>query len=148
MVNRRHFVIVALLFVSVAGVGIWWYWSRDAAKRFSEMPPAERVAAIRDSGGSPAMDLLLAALKDEDADVRIVAAQHLRGEGWRGSEKAAALVDALKDPHSGVRREAAEALCSMASDASPALCEALKHPSPRVRAGAALALGDVGMGMG
>jgi HEAT repeat protein len=148
MDKRRLYCIGILLVILAVGASARWYWGRDPAKQLREMTPAERVAAIRDTGGNADVDFLLAALKDEDADVRIVAAQHLHRDGWRGAERAAALVAALRDPHTGVRREAAESLCRIGPDASSALCEALKDPDPRVRAGAALALGDVGFGMG
>src|SRR5438874_3032987 len=119
MVNRRHIVIAALLIVIAAGAAVWWYWPRDTAKQFSEMTPAERVATIRDRRGSPDVDFLLAALKDENVDVRIMAADRLRGETLpRGAERAAALVEALKDDHPGVRRAVALALGWIGPDAS------------------------------
>src|SRR5712692_9370746 len=140
MPKNRRILVLAVLIALVAAIGAWLYWFRDAAKQLRDITPAELVAAIRDISGSPDVDLLLAALKDDDADVRIVAAQHLGKEGWRGAERAAALVEALGDRHPGVRREAAESLCSIGAAAGPALCEALKDSDPRVRAGAALAL--------
>jgi HEAT repeat protein len=113
----------------------------DAAARLKDPNPAVRVAAIRDAPGAVSADLLLAALKDPDADVRLVAAQHL---GYRGDERnLRALVEALGDPHAGVRREAAEALCLIGAPAVPLLCEALQSPDPHVRAEAAIALSNV-----
>jgi HEAT repeat protein len=138
-----------------AGVGLGfgavllgvWLWNRSAAIRWSDMSAAERVAAIRDRQEAD-VDFIIEALKDPDADVRLVAAQHLRGERRKGAQRAEALIEALKDPHAGIRRQAAESLCSIGADAGPLLCEALKNPDPLVRAGAALALGDIGMMMG
>lgn len=101
--------------------------------------PAVRVAAIRAGLGQSS---LIAALQDEDADVRLVAAQHLGGDGQGASERARALVGALGDAHAGVRREVAETLQRIGAAAVPALSEALRHPDARVRAGAVLALGD------
>src|SRR5262249_42092776 len=80
--------------------------------------PAVRVAAIR-AGASDAF--LLQALRDEDADVRLIAAQHLGGTGGAIPARIAALVEALGDPHAGVRREAAESLYRIGTTAAPAL---------------------------
>jgi HEAT repeat protein len=105
--------------------------------------PAERAAAVRAMGYPGDVPRLLGALHDENADVRLLAAEHLGGRGPQSAERTRGLIDVLKDPHAGVRREAAEALSSIGADAVPALCEALADPDPRVRAGAALALSDV-----
>jgi HEAT repeat protein len=106
--------------------------------------PAVRVAAIRAlpwQGGDP--NLLIAALKDENTDVRLVAAERLGGQGPDGVRRAEALVEVLDTLHLGVRREAAESLCSIGPDSGPVLIRALADPRPRVRAGAALALGEL-----
>jgi HEAT repeat protein len=133
-----------LLVLALGAAGLIWATGRgaaDAAARLKDPNPAVRVTAIRDTPGALSADLLIAALKDPDADVRLVAAQHL---GYRGDErKLRALVEALADPHAGVRREAAEALCLIGAPAVPLLCEALQSPDPHVRAEAAVALSDV-----
>src|SRR5262245_41325689 len=141
----------ALLILGVAvAVCAFWFWNRRPSARWQDMSPAMRVAAIRDTRATPDVDLLLQALTDEDTDVRLVAVMHLRGLESRGAEIARALIEALKDSHAGVRREAAESLSKIGPESGPALTEAPKDPNPRVRAGAALALGDIGsvMGMG
>jgi HEAT repeat protein len=43
------------------------------------------------------------------------------------------LIQAFKDPHIGVRQEAAWALADIGADAVPYLAEALADPDPRVR---------------
>jgi HEAT repeat protein len=145
MGDRR---IIAAAFLVGAGAAIfaYWRWNRNG-RDWNEMTSAERVAAIRDERRSDA-DILIAALKDNDPDVRIVAAQHIGRSSGRETEGVMALVAALGDAHAGVRREAAEALCHLGAVSGPALCDALNDPNPRVRAGAALALGDVGFSMG
>ncbi len=114
--------------------------------------PAVRAAAIRAMGWQGYAvgwqgdaSLLIEALRDENADVRLLAAEHLGRNGSQGDWRATALIDALKDPHTGVRRAAAESLCSIGPESAAALIKALTDPDPRVRAGAALALGDVGL---
>src|SRR5262249_17099968 len=107
----------------------------------------ERAAAVRDAR-EPDADRLVEALKDEDADVRLVVVAKIRRERREGDEIARALVESLKYPHVGVRREVAAALCGMGPSVAPVLYEALKHADPFVRAGAAMAFGDEGMFMG
>ena len=114
--------------------------SAGAAAKLKDPSPAVRVAAIRDSGERIPDHLLVAALKDADADVRLVAAEHLRGQD---ETSVRALIAALGDPHAGVRRQAAESLCWIGAPAVPQLCEALKDVDPHVRAEAAIALSDV-----
>jgi HEAT repeat protein len=104
--------------------------------------PGVRLAAVRDLDRDAGVDRLIDALNDEDADVRMVAANRL-GQGDRHAEKKTpALVEALRDRHPCVRREAALSLGMIGPPAVPALCEALHDADPRVRAGAALALGN------
>jgi HEAT repeat protein len=133
-----------LLALALGAAGVIWVTGRgtaDAAARLKDPNPAVRAAAIRDSRELIPAHLLTAALKDPDADVRLVAAQHL---GYRGDERnVRALVEALGDPHAGVRREAAESLCLIGTPAVPLLCEALRSPDPHVRAEAAVALSNV-----
>jgi HEAT repeat protein len=149
MRRRRVSYTLVLAFLAVGAV-FWWVQSRkdEVAARLKDPSPAVRVAAIREADRTPDEDLLIAALSDEDADVRLVAAQRLRGHGPEAAKRARALIVALKDEHAGVRREAAESLYWMGPGSGPALIGALNDPNPRVRAGAALALGDVGAIMG
>lgn len=112
----------------------------NAAAMLQDPSPAVRVAAIRDSHERLPDHLLIEALKDADADVRLVAAQRLRGQD---ETTIRALIASLGDRHAGVRREAAESLCLIGAPAVPLLCEALKSPDPHVRAEAAVALSNV-----
>jgi HEAT repeat protein len=132
-----------LLALTLGAAGVIWATGRGtagAAARLKDPNPAVRVAAIRDSQERLPPHLLIGALQDEDADVRLVAAQRLRGQDEASIR---ALVSALGDRHAGVRRQAAESLCWIGAPAVPQLCEALKAPDPHVRAEAALALSDV-----
>src|SRR5262245_3927743 len=102
MKDRRATV---LAFAAVSGalllalaVGLWLD-RRDWERELRDPDPAVRAGAVRDMPHQGNQHLLVAALRDEDADVRLVAV------GRVGD--AEALVQALKDPHAGVRRQAA-----------------------------------------
>jgi HEAT repeat protein len=82
---------------------------------------------------------LIDRLRDDNPDVRLLAAQRLRGANGAAL---AALVGALKDEHVSVCREAAWSLGAAGPDAWLQLRDALRDEEPRVRAGAALALSD------
>jgi HEAT repeat protein len=101
--------------------------------------PAVRAAAVRALARAGRQDLLLGALADPDADVRLLVVERLGGPGPGAEDRVRALVKALADPHGGVRREAANTLCALGPEAAPALYEALEDYNPRVRAGAAWA---------
>ena len=140
-------ILLALVLVAVGagfGAAIIAWQQGNWTPALKDKNPAVRVAAIRAMGWHGEANLLIEALQDDNADVRLVAAQHLGAQGPEGERRAAALVGALKDAHAGVRREAAETLCWIGPESAPALYHALTDPDPRVRAGAALALGDVG----
>jgi HEAT repeat protein len=150
--STRPLIVMVVLLVLALGVGIGaqalsrndpWYHPRAA---FRDPNPAVRVAAIRALGWHEDASFLIPALRDENADVRLMAAMRLGGAGAGGTERAKALVEALDDPHLGVRREASEALCSIGPKSGPVLCRALGDPRPRVRAGAARALSGAGCG--
>jgi len=148
-------ILLALVLVAVgAGFGavIVNIGQGGPAASLKDKDPAMRVAALRAMRWHGDVNLLIGALRDENADVRLLAAEYLDGPGPQlgefdpeGEKRAAALVGALKDPHAGVRRMAAESLCLIGPESAPALIQALTDPDPRVRAGAALALGDVGV---
>jgi HEAT repeat protein len=102
--------------------------------------PGVRAGAIRSREIPLDSDLLIQALKDENADVRLLAARHLRGPGPAASKRIRALIEAFKDPHAGVRREAAKSVGLFGPEAAALLNKALKDPDPRVSAGAAYAV--------
>jgi hypothetical protein len=93
--------------------------------------PAGRIAAIRALNGPPPNELL----HDEDPDVRLVAVSRLTNHADH--------LRALRDPHPGVRREAAWGLTQGGARACPFLREALQDKDPHVRAGAAQAILDM-----
>jgi HEAT repeat protein len=129
------------LALAAAVAGLFYFSSLGGrANALRDKNPAVRAAALRDGGRDLGTQLLLEALHDEDADVRLLAAQRLGGSGPDTEKRTAALLLALKDPHAGVRREAAEALSFIGPAATPALCKALEDEDPRVRVGAAFAL--------
>src|SRR5262249_403808 len=100
--------------VVVTGVVVIWIdlrlTSRTGPVSLDDADPAARAAAIRNLSrpGSPLpLPALRRALQDENADVRLLAAMTLSREPWEDQEVVAALVQALADPHKGVRRAAA-----------------------------------------
>jgi HEAT repeat protein len=96
--------------------------------------------------GKPGRDALLKLLRDEDEELRRLAAYELLFTG-ASPEVAAALLDALNDLDGDVRRNAATWLHTGGVEARvavPALTKRLLDPWPLVRAAAAKSLGDYG----
>jgi HEAT repeat protein len=149
MLGRRIFLALALILVGVVlGAVIANLPQSYSAASVRDENPAVRVEAIRAMGWHGDANVFIDALRDENADVRLLAAEHLGGGDFKDERQSAALIAALKDPHAGVRRVAAESLLSIGPESAPALIKALTDPDPRVRAGAALALGDVRLDRG
>jgi HEAT repeat protein len=141
MKSRRAVVVVAVVLIAVAAVALWVVIrSRRLDAELRDPNPAVRLAAIRRLDKYADVDLLIAALKDDDADVRLVSAWRLGEAVVPGEKRVSALIEALKDRHAGVRRAAAESLWSIGPESGPALIAALKDPDPHVRAGAVFAL--------
>jgi HEAT repeat protein len=131
---------IALGLFVVLLVVVLWLIAEPQSARLHDANPAIRAAAIRRLSRDWQIGELIQALRDENADVRMLAAQHLEGNGPQVAEKALALVHVLADEQPNVRREAAWSLGSLGWAAWPALQDALHDDNPRVRAGAALAL--------
>jgi HEAT repeat protein len=141
MKSRRAVFVVAVVLIAVAVVTLWVVIrSRRLDAELHDPSPAVRLAAVRTLDRNADVDLLIAALKDDDADVRLVAAWRLGGTPGPAEKRVSALIEALKDRHAGVRRAAAESLWSIGPASGPALIAALKDPNPRLRAGAIFAL--------
>jgi HEAT repeat protein len=102
--------------------------------------PAVRAAAVRRLTVDTDRDRLLSSLKDDNSDVRQLSAMAL-GERPAAASSTAALIEALKDRHAGVRRTAGESLGALWPATEKALTDGLTDSNPRVRAGAAYALG-------
>lgn len=120
------------------------FLNRGHTVSLNDPNPAIRAAAVRASGWQGQVDLLMQALQDEDADVRLLAAMYLGRRREQAGPSSKALVALLKDKHEGVRREAITALSAIGAPAAPALVQALSDPDPRVREGALDGLGTVG----
>jgi HEAT repeat protein len=104
---------------------------------------AGAVLALQ-SGGAPALELLLRAVEDADVGVRVNAARALKGHMNAGA--IAALIKSLGREGDGdkeVRRSAAESLAALGVPAVPALAEASKDAKAVTREGAATALGGI-----
>jgi HEAT repeat protein len=134
--------LVFLVVCAAVAVPVWTLsHEREFTPTLQNANPAVRVAAIRASGREGHLDLLMKALQDEDADVRLVAAMYLMKRGTAAAPCAKTLWTVrLYDNHAGVRSEAAKALHEIGAAAAPILIEALTDPDPSVRARAAGAL--------
>jgi HEAT repeat protein len=140
--NKRLIASVAIMLVLVCAVVVFLKYRQPRwTPSFQNENPAIRLAAVRLMSRTKDADQLIQALKDADADVRLVAAQRLGGEGPEAPKRIQALVAALADPHAGVRWEAAESLASIGPEVGTTLMQALQEKNSHVRAGAALVLG-------
>lgn len=134
-------VLAGLAFWGIAGIvgavsGVWHPGARDS---LTDPNPAVRAAAVRELKRDGNEQLLIDRLKDDDADVRLLAVQRLGERGLKRAERAAALFAALKDDDLSVRREAAWSLGGLGPDAEPLIQQAEQDEDPRVREGARLA---------
>jgi len=112
----------------------------EPAREQAAEPPAEPAATQL---GSEAIDALIAALRDPDADVRRAAIIAL---GRLDEPRAVpGLIDALRDESADVRRHAAAALADTGDlRAVEPLMATLDDASPEVRRFVAIALGELG----
>ncbi len=151
--KRRHVVGVGVvLALGVAVVLVFVIPSRRLDAELRDPNPAVRAAAVRSLDAESDSDQLLAALQDENADVRLLSAMQLgsRRPGRTGpwaEKEADGLIEALKDRHTSVRREAAEALGCLWPCSEVALRRGLKDADARIRAGAAFAVSRAPDGM-
>ncbi len=145
MKARSAVILTVVLAAVLSGVLLLVFRSPRVEADLRDPNPAVRAAAVRGLKVDSDTDRLLAALKDDDADVRLLSAMRLKERpiGKPGTDverKATALIEALKDRHAGVRRAAAEALGNLWPATEAALTGALTDADARVRAGAAFAL--------
>jgi HEAT repeat protein len=142
----RHVTAAGVvLAVAVGVVLILAIPTRKLDAELRDPNPAVRAAAVRSLDAETDSDRLLAALKDENADVRLLSVMQL---GNRRPERkaplteqeAAGLIEALKDHHMSVRREAAEVLARLWPCSEAAVIRGLKDSDAYARAGAALAV--------
>jgi HEAT repeat protein len=111
-------------------------------KALHDPNPVIRAAAIRRLPKGGSNELLIEALKDENPDVRELAAQRVIISSAKGDEGARALVQLFRDEHPSVRKQAIRQLGMGGPNGWPALKEALQDPDPRLRSGAVLAIRD------
>ncbi len=110
-------------------------WERERhIRKLAEIGPA----------AAPAIPALIAALKDEDWDVRSSAARALGNIGPAAASAVPSLIAALKDENRNVWDKAVDALGNIGPAAVPALIAALKDKDSDVRSSAARALGQIG----
>jgi HEAT repeat protein len=137
------FAITAVLGLCV----IWIIWPQIKQERWkvalNDENPAVRCAAVRALAKAGRPDLLIDAIKDPNADVRILAADALGRIGPDPAKSAVALAGALGDEHIGVRREAAYSLTWLCPESWPALEEAVRDNNSKVRAGALSAIAQL-----
>jgi HEAT repeat protein len=141
-------LFVALTFVLMALLVVRELWPEflGAGPSLDDPDPAIRAAAIRALPLGCNNKALLDRLDDENANVRLLAAEKLGKDGYRrskgshGAERAGALIHMLDDESVAVRREAAWSLGSIGQDAAPALRSALTDDRSHGRSGAVLAI--------
>jgi HEAT repeat protein/beta-lactamase regulating signal transducer with metallopeptidase domain len=110
----------------------------------SDVPSAaeERILAIAQGRDTSAVTALIAALKDEDPEVRRAAANALGNR--RDPRAVPALINALADSDAEVRSHVVEALANLRDPrATDGLIKALKDENPEVRSHAAQGLGEM-----
>src|SRR5205823_1035020 len=139
VMKKRWLVWSAVAVAFGLDVGAWVLiqrpWHDWRVEALNDESPAVRAAAIRALPREGNEERLIDRLRDENSDVRLVAAARLGGPGPKGAERAWALIRLLGDEHLGVRRDAAWALSHIGPEAWPAIREALQDTSPIVRAG-------------
>lgn len=127
--------------------------ARDAVpalgKLLNDVYPDVRISAAKALGqiGTPAVNVLVEALKARDVGVRTRAAQALGQAGPDAKDAVPALIAALKDKQTDVRVAAVDALREMASEgkeAAPQLACLFHDPSVRVREHVRMALAAIG----
>lgn len=97
--------------------------------------------------GLDALDVLLAALKNPNADIRALAAGELGGIGYHDQRIVSPLVAAVRDPEESVRHAACRSIQQLGMDLHyvlPGLHAALQDPSPAVRLNVIVFLGELG----
>jgi HEAT repeat protein len=97
--------------------------------------------------GVPALPGLIAALDDENPEIRLRAIRPILAMGSTASDAAPMLAELLEDPNPRIRQWSAAALGQIgpsAAGATPGLNAALKDTEPPVRQAAAAALGAIG----
>jgi len=140
---QKHWVLCGFAIVIAIATAV--YFAIDTVQNpyrpsFDDPDPAVRADAIRRSSCCHTDSRFFELAKDENADVRILAADLLGGEGPRAERRAIALARLLEDVQLGVRRQAALSLGSIGADAWPHVRNALIHTSLRVRIAAILSL--------
>jgi HEAT repeat protein len=114
---------------------------------YNELKP--RLVVGAGAAGPDDVPALLKALKHDDANVRIEAAQDLALTDPPALTAVPALLAAFRDPEPRVRIAAAEAVASIDpknQEALPLLVKALADEAVRVRKAAAISLGNLGAG--
>ncbi len=138
-----------LLVVGYFGHKQWRH--AQLAKALHDPDPVVRMDAVRKAGPDGQGDLLIEALRDDDPDIRYVAAGMLRRVGPDNAEKIRGLLELSKDDHKYVREHAVESLRYLPAGARAFIYKGVEDEDPRIRAGSAYALAyfpgiEVGMG--
>jgi HEAT repeat protein len=114
------------------------HWGHvQLAKALHDPDPVVRMDAVRQAGQGGREDLVIEALKDEDPDIRFVAAWEL---GGHGEKKVRALLELFKDDQAYVRELALKKLRYLPAGGRPFLYKGVEDADPRVRAGTAYSL--------
>ncbi len=128
------------LFLALAYVGYGRWRHSQLNKALRDPDPVVRIDAVRKAGKEGYADLLVKAMKDDDPDIRCVAAGSLRSVGSHDAEQVRALLEASNDEHKYVREKALDTLRYLPARARKYIYKAVDEQDPRFRAGAAYAL--------
>jgi HEAT repeat protein len=137
--NRRLLILGGLLIFGLCYVVQSRWRHSQLVKALRDPDPVVRMDAVRKAATNGEQDLLIEALHDEDPDIRYIATWHLR-VGSKNSKTIRALLEASKDGHSYVRKEALDILRYSPAEARKFIYQGAEDDDPGIRAGAVYAL--------
>ncbi|HEV2948300.1 MAG TPA: HEAT repeat domain-containing protein [Gemmataceae bacterium] len=137
--NRWLLILGGLLILGLCYVVHDRWRHSQLVKALRDPDPVVRMDAVRKAATNGEQDLLIEALHDEDPDIRYIATWNLR-TGSKNSKTIRALLEASKDGHSYVRKEALDILRYSPAEARKFIYQGAEDDDPGIRAGAAYAL--------
>jgi HEAT repeat protein len=139
--NRGWLLIfLALPILVLAYLGYTRWRDSQIAEALKNPDPVVRMDAVRKAGQGGHGNLLVQALRDEDPDIRFVAASSIGPLGPGDSDRIRALLELWKDDHDYVRKEARHTLQFASPDGRKLIYKAVEDKDPKIRAAAIHAL--------
>jgi HEAT repeat protein len=127
-----------VLALAYSGYGRWRHF--QLAKALHNSDPVIRINAAREAAKANHADLLVEALLDEDPDVRYVAIYSLGAVASNDRQRVQGLLEALKDDHANIRKEAIRILKHLPAGVRHRVYKGVEDEDSRVRSGTAYAL--------